>query len=136
MSQRRIDTGKPSDARNAHSAGVVVSGTFLFTSGITPRDDDGAVVGTGDMAAQVRQVFANLSDVLAAAECGYEDVVKYTVFVTDLDAYRAARGVLAAEFAEIMVAAPASTLVEISRLAAPALMVEVEAIAVLKERGA
>lgn len=121
-------TGKPGEARNAHSAGVIASGSFLFTSGLTPRDADGKVVGVGDMAAQIAQTFANVADVLAAAGTDMSRVIRFTIFVTDIDAYRAARVDLPAETAA-MAAAPASTLIEVSRLADPDIMVEIEAIA-------
>lgn len=129
MTRFTVSTGKPGEARNAHSAGVVVSGRFLFTSGLTPRDADGAVVGRGDMAAQVAQTFANVADVLRAAGTGFEHVIKFTIYVTDIDAYLAARADLPAAAAAAMAAGPASTLVEVSRLADPDMMVEIEAIA-------
>lgn len=128
MTRFTVSTGKPGEARNAHSAGVVVSGRFLFTSGLTPRDADGALVGRGDMAAQVVRTFANVADVLRAAGTGFEHVIKFTIYVTDIDAYRAARQDLPDE-AAAMSAGPASTLVEVSRLADPDMLVEIEAIA-------
>lgn len=128
MSRRTVATGKPAEARNAHSAGVVVSGSFLFTAGLTPRDADGRVVGAGDMAAQIVQTFSNVADVLAAAGTDYSRLVKLTIFVTDIDTYMAARKGLAAADAA-MAAEPAATLVEVSRLADPAIMVEIEAVA-------
>lgn len=129
MTRRNISTGKQSEAANAHSAGVRASGDFVFTSGITPRDDAGAVTGAGDMAAQIRQTLSNLRDVLAAAGTGFEQVVKYTVFVTDIDAYIGARRDGNTGLDEAMVSAPALTLVEVSRLAHPDMMVEIEATA-------
>ena len=131
MTRRNISTGKLSEAKNAHSAGVVASGDFLFTSGITPRDDAGNIVGAGDMAAQIDRTLNNLDDVLRAAGCGFADVVKLTVFVTDIDAYRDARGSSGARIDSAMSFAPASTLVEVSRLADPEMMVEIEAIALI-----
>ena len=128
MTRFTVSTGKPGEARNDHSAGVVVSGRFLFTSGLTPRDADGAVVGRGDMAAQMAQTFANVADVLRAAGTGFEHAIKFTIYVTDIDAYIAARAGLT-EAAAAMAAGPASTLVEVSRLADPDMMVEIEAIA-------
>ena len=131
MTRRNVSTGKPSEAANAHSAGVLASGEFLFTSGITPRDDDGNVVGTGDMTAQIRRTLANLSDVLAAGGVGFGDVVKFTVFVTDIEAYMAARRDGDTGLSAAMVSAPALTLVEVSRLAHRDMMVEIEAVAKL-----
>ncbi|MGB0630435.1 MAG: RidA family protein [Alphaproteobacteria bacterium] len=128
MIRRNITTGKNSEAANAHRAGVRAAGEFLFTSGITPRDDDGNLVGAGDMAQQIGQTLANLEDVLEAGGIGYERVVKFTVFVTDIEAFISARREHDTGLERAMVASPALTLVEVSRLAHPDMMVEIEAI--------
>ena len=130
MTRRNITSGKTSEAKNAHSAGVVASGDFLFTSGITPRDDNGDIVGVGDMAAQIDRTLANLEDVLRAAGAGFADVVKLTVFVTDIDVYRDARSRVA-PIQSAMSSGPALTLVEVSHLADPDMMVEIEAVALI-----
>ncbi len=127
MSRELVETGREYETKIAHSAGIIAEGRFLFTSGLTSRDDVGNVVGVGDMAAQIRQVFANLEDVLRHAGADFSKVVKFTIYVTDIDGYRAA---LAGERA-FMTGAPASTLVEVSRLAIPELLVEAEAIVAL-----
>ena len=127
MSRELVETGRAYESKIAHSAGVIAEGRFLFTSGLTSRDDAGNVVGVGDMAAQIRQVFANLEDVLRHAGADFSQAVKFTIYVTDIDGYRAA---LAGERA-FMTGAPASTLVEVSRLASPELLVEAEAIVAL-----
>ena len=79
------------------------------------------------MAAQVGQVFANLENVLAQVGADFSRVVKFTIYVTDIDGYRDAR----ASAPPFMTGAPASTLIEVSRLASPDLLVEVEAIVAL-----
>jgi enamine deaminase RidA (YjgF/YER057c/UK114 family) len=127
MSRELVETGREFESKIAHSAGVVAEGRFLFTSGITSRDDVGNVVGAGDMAAQVGQVFANLENVLAQVGADFSRVVKFTIYVTDIDGYRDAR----ASAPPFMTGAPASTLIEVSRLASPDLLVEVEAIVAL-----
>ena len=129
MLRKNIRSDKAFGARNAHSAGVVASGRFLFTSGITPRDEAGNLVGTGDMRAQIRQTLNNLEEVLNTAGVNFSSVVKYTVFVTDLDAYISARKNPETGHEIAMGAAPALTVVEISRLADPDMMIEIEAIA-------
>ena len=70
MSRKLVETGREFESKIAHSAGVVAEGRFLFTSGITSRDDIGNIVGVGDMGAQIKQVFANLADVLAQVSAG------------------------------------------------------------------
>ena len=127
MSRELVETGREYESKIAHSAGVVAAGRFLFTSGLTSRDDVGNVVGVGDMAAQVKQVFANLQAVLGQVGADFSRVIKFTIYVTDIDGYRAA---LAGDL-PFMTGAPASTLVEVSRLASPELLVEVEAIVAL-----
>jgi 2-iminobutanoate/2-iminopropanoate deaminase len=129
MTRRNIRTDKPSEARNTHSAAVAASGNFVFTSGITPRDEDGQLVRPGDMAAQIRQTLSNLRDVLQAADTDFGSVVKFTVFVTDIEAFMAARRQADTGLDAAMEAAPALSLVEVSRLAHPDIMVEIEATA-------
>ena len=109
------------------------AGDLVFVSGVVPVDDDGALVGGDDVAAQARQVFANIGRVLAAAGAGFGDVVKVTVFLTDVDDRPAINPVRQEVFGS---SRPASTLVEVSRLAIPGAKIEVEAVAVLPQRGA
>ena len=99
----------------------------MRTSGLTSRDDAGDIVGVGDMAAQIEQVFGNLADVLGQVGADFSKVVKFTIYVTDIDGYRDA---LAGD-RSFMTGAPASTLVEVARLASPDLLVEAEAIVAL-----
>lgn len=75
------------------------------------------------MRAQVAQCFANLQEILTAADAGFDDVVKYTVFTTDIDAYMQTQDMRARFF----VGKPAATLVEVRKLANPDMLVEVEA---------
>jgi enamine deaminase RidA (YjgF/YER057c/UK114 family) len=127
MSREKIATGRAYEGKVLHGAGVVVTGRTLYTSGLTSRDAEGNIVGKGDIAAQIRQAFTNLGDVLRAAGADYAKVVKYTIYVTDIDAYLR-EGRNARPF---MVDKPGSTLVEVRRLADPDLLVEVEAVAAL-----
>jgi enamine deaminase RidA (YjgF/YER057c/UK114 family) len=69
---------------NGYSHAVAFSGRTVAVSGQVPADREGRVVGAGDPAAQVRQVFDNLTAVLAAAGATMADVVKLTVFLTAL----------------------------------------------------
>jgi reactive intermediate/imine deaminase len=116
----------------SHYTDAVRAGDLLFLSGIVPVDDDGGLVGGDDVAAQARQVFANMGRVLATAGAGFGDVVKVTVFLTDVDD----RPLINPVRQEVFGAArPASTLVEIGRLAIPGAKIEVEAVAVVPESG-
>ena len=112
----------------SHYTDAVRAGDLLFVSGCIAVDGDGRLVG-GDVVAQTRQVFANLGAVLAAACAGFGDVVKVTVFLTDVDDRRAVNTVRQEVFGD---ARPASTLVEVSRLAIPGALVEIEAVALVR----
>ena len=105
---------------------VVRVGDLLFIAGQVAFDERGELVGGDDMQAQLRQVLENMKRVLASQGADFADVVKINIFTTDIEAFRAAADVRAAYFTE----PPASTLVQIERLASPELLVEIEAIAV------
>jgi 2-iminobutanoate/2-iminopropanoate deaminase len=128
MGLRRIETGRGYERKVRHGAGTLAEGRVFYTSGMTSRDAEGNVVGKGDMAAQVAQAFGNIGDALRAAGTDFEHVVKYTIYVTDIDAYRAAAATVAAPYTAHR---QSSTLVQVARLAHPDFLVEVEAIAVL-----
>ena len=110
----------------SHYADAVVAGDTLYLSGIVPVDAAGAVVGGDDVVAQARQVFAIMERVLAAAGAKPADVVKVTVYLLDVDDRPLINPVRREFFGS---ARPASTLVEVSRLAVPGARLEIEAIA-------
>ena len=100
---------------------------LMFIAGQVALDGDGNVVGTGDMRAQIRQVFENLKTVLASAGADFSDIVKVNIFTTDIEAVRQTADIRREYFGDD---APASTLVQIERLARPVFLVEIEAIAI------
>ncbi len=103
---------------------------MIFIAGQTALDRDGNVVGKGDFAAQAAQVFHNLAIALKACGCTAANLVKLTVFLTNMDnlaAYREARNRFLASVTPP--AAPAVTLVEVSRLYGADFLIEIEAIA-------
>ncbi|HVB69757.1 MAG TPA: RidA family protein [Acetobacteraceae bacterium] len=108
----------------------VSAGRLVFIAGQTALDRDGRLVGKEDFAAQAEQVFRNLDTALRSVGCTPGDLVKLTVFLRDmgdLAAYRAARNRF---FASVTpAAAPAVTLVEVSRLYGPDFLIEIEAVA-------
>jgi 2-iminobutanoate/2-iminopropanoate deaminase len=112
----------------SHYTDAVRAGRLVFVSGCVPVDPGGALVGGDDVVAQARQVFRNVGETLAAAGASFRDVVKVTVFLTDVDDRAAINPVRQEVFGDTR---PASTLVEVSRLAVPGAKLEVEAIAVL-----
>ena len=101
---------------------------MVFIAGQIALDKDGKVVGAGDMKAQTEQVFRNLEAALAAAGATFADVVKMNTYVTDMDNLSAVREVRAKYLRE---STPASTLVQIVKLARPEFMLEIEVIAAL-----
>jgi reactive intermediate/imine deaminase len=110
----------------SHYTDAVRADNLLFVSGIVPVDGEGALVGAGDVVEQTRQVFRNMAAVLGAAGAGPADVVKVTVFLTDIDDRPKINPVRVEFFGS---ARPASTLVEVSALAVPGALIEVEAVA-------
>jgi reactive intermediate/imine deaminase len=113
------------------SQGVAVpSGRMVFVSGQVARGVDGQLVGRGDIQAQTRKVLENIRSVLAEAGATMDDVTKVTVFVTNLAEHFSAIHEVRAEFFSSDY--PASTLVEISRLVDPDMLIEIEAIAVVQ----
>jgi 2-iminobutanoate/2-iminopropanoate deaminase len=112
----------------SHYADAVFADQLLFISGVVPVDESGALIGD-DVVAQAEQVFALIGRVLSAAGGEAADVVKVTVYLLDIDDRPAINPVRQAFFGP---ARPASTLVEVSRLAVPGARLEVEAIALLQ----
>lgn len=111
------------------SQGVSVpAGNLVFVSGQVARDLDGQVVGKGDITAQTRKVLENMAAVLSESGATMDDVVKVTVFVTNLTEHFSAIHQVRDEFFKGEY--PASTLVEVKSLVHPDMLIEIEAIAV------
>jgi enamine deaminase RidA (YjgF/YER057c/UK114 family) len=108
---------------------IAPAGRVVFVSGQVAYDPSGNVVGAGDLAAQTRQVFVNLSHALGAAGSGFDRVLKLTFFVRDLS--EAAVATIRQVRREFLVddALPASTMVGVAALAKASLLLEVEAYA-------
>src|SRR5262245_47534830 len=105
-------------------------GHTIYISGQIAFDRDGNIIGAGDFRAQTVRVFENLKAALAAAGATFEHVVKVTTFVTDMKNAPILREVRANYFGKNP---PAGTLVQISGLVIPELMIEIEAIAVVPD---
>jgi reactive intermediate/imine deaminase len=107
----------------------VSGGRTIYIAGQVSLDISGNIVGKGDFAVQTVQVFENLKLALAAAGATFDDVVKVNTYVTDMSQLPALRDVRARYYGRN---APASTLVQIEKLAREELMIEIEAIAVIE----
>ena len=112
----------------SHFTDAVRAGGFLHVSGIVAVDGAGALVGGDDVVAQTSQVLDNMRAVLAAGGCGFEDVVKVTIYLTDIDDRPKINPLRQEAFGA---ARPASTLVEVPRLAVPGAKVEIECVALV-----
>jgi reactive intermediate/imine deaminase len=112
----------------SHYTDAVRIGQLLFVSGCVPVDAEGRLVGGDNVVEQARQTFANIGAVLDAGGSSFADVVKVTVFLTDIDDRPKINPVRQEVFGD---SRPASTLVEVSRLAIPGAKIEVEAVAVV-----
>ena len=102
-------------------------GDLLFISGQAAIDEHGQVVGAGDFDAQAEQVFQNLKRVLEAGGSSLANVVKVTIFLTDMSNFGKIVELRGKWFIPPY---PADTIVEVSSLALPDLQIEIEAIAV------
>lgn len=117
----------------SYSHAAVASGArTIYTAGQVAVDENGALVGGNDLAAQTAQVMENLGKALAAGGASFADVVKITTYVVNYKPeHRAIIGQARAKFFAGRAAPPASTLVGVAALAVPEWLVEIEAIAVV-----
>ena len=102
-------------------------GRTVYIAGQVSMDKEGNLVGANDMAAQAEQVFKNLQAALAAVGASFENVVKFTVFVTDIGQLPTVREVRDRYINTS--SPPASTAVQVSSLFRPEYLIEVEAVA-------
>ena len=124
MSRTTVDFASNYHKSLPYACAVKVTGSVLYTAGLTARDDAGDLVGPGDMARQFEYIFHRLDQLAAAAGTRLDELVKITIFVTDIDkAYADPE-----QWRRYFTGRPASTLVEVSRLKSPEVMVEIEAV--------
>jgi 2-iminobutanoate/2-iminopropanoate deaminase len=131
MSKKVIRTENAPAPVGPYNQAIAASGLMVFVAGQIALDpQSGAIVGEGDVSQQAEQVMANLSAILVASGAKFEDVVKTTVFLADMNDFAAVNAVYATYFEETT--APARACVQVSRLPKDVL-VEIDCIAVIGE---
>jgi enamine deaminase RidA (YjgF/YER057c/UK114 family) len=121
---RKVSSGTPWEPVVGYSR-AVAAGDFVFVAGCTPVSG-GDVVHEGDAEAQTRQAIANVAEALSRIGAGLADVVRTRLFVTDISRWQEYGRAHGAAFGDTL---PACSMVEVSALVDPRMLVEVEAVA-------
>ena len=127
MTKRREEIRIPTlNEPISHYTDAVRFGDLLFISGCAPLDQNLDLVGAGDVAAQTRQTLLNMQQILHAAGIDFSDILRVTVYLTNIDDRTKINPVRQEFFGDTR---PASTLIGVSELAFPGMLVEIEAVA-------
>jgi enamine deaminase RidA (YjgF/YER057c/UK114 family) len=127
--RKNIHSGAPWESKAGYCRAVRV-GPHIMVSGTAPVGKDGEVVGVGDIYAQAKRCIEIIAAALAEAGAGLDDVVRTRMFVTDIEQWSAVARAHQEAFGNVT---PATTMVEVSKLIDPAMLVEIEADALLED---
>jgi reactive intermediate/imine deaminase len=130
MAKQQVTTSKVREPMGHFSQAIAIEarGKLVFISGMTARRPDGSIAGIGDVEAQTRQVCENLKSAVEAAGGTMEDICRVDVYVRNIEHFDKIHKVRREYF---KAPAPASTMVEVTKMVSPEYLIEISAIAVV-----